>query len=57
MPECWLKQLKDNQLIEYRGAPKTGGYSPKNQQSNPMPSPIFANYLERPGIFLIGQPA
>ena len=24
--ERWLKQLKDNQLIEFRGAPKTGGY-------------------------------
>jgi ATP-dependent DNA helicase RecG len=29
--ERWLKQLKDNQLIEYRGAPKTGGYYPKSQ--------------------------
>lgn len=24
--ERWLKQLKDTQRIEYRGAPKTGGY-------------------------------
>jgi ATP-dependent DNA helicase RecG len=24
--ERWLKQLKDNQTIEFRGAPKTGGY-------------------------------
>ena len=28
--ERWLKQLKDNQHIEYRGAPKTGGYSISN---------------------------
>ena len=27
--ERWLKQLKDSQLIEFRGAPKTGGYHPK----------------------------
>jgi ATP-dependent DNA helicase RecG len=27
--ERWLKQLKDCQLIEFRGAPKTGGYYPK----------------------------
>ena len=26
MIERWLKQLKDNQRIEFRGAPKTGGY-------------------------------
>ena len=24
--ERWLKQLKENGLIEFRGAPKTGGY-------------------------------
>ncbi|WP_255378704.1 MULTISPECIES: hypothetical protein [unclassified Acidovorax] len=24
--ERWLKQLKDMQKIEFRGAPKTGGY-------------------------------
>ena len=24
--ERWLKQLKDSQQIEFRGAPKTGGY-------------------------------
>ena len=29
--ERWLKQLKDSQLIEFRGAPKTGGYYPKSQ--------------------------
>ncbi|MBK9521652.1 MAG: hypothetical protein IPO13_08600 [Rhodocyclaceae bacterium] len=28
--ERWLKQLKDNQQIEFRGAPKTGGYYCKN---------------------------
>ncbi|MDP3842571.1 MAG: helix-turn-helix domain-containing protein [Oxalobacteraceae bacterium] len=28
--ERWLKQLKDSQLIEFRGAPKTGGYYPKD---------------------------
>ena len=28
--ERWLKQLKDNQHIEFRGAPKTGGYYPKD---------------------------
>jgi ATP-dependent DNA helicase RecG len=28
--ERWLKQLKDSQHIEFRGAPKTGGYYPKN---------------------------
>ncbi len=27
--ERWLKQLKDNDQIEFRGAPKTGGYYPK----------------------------
>jgi predicted HTH transcriptional regulator len=27
--ERWLKQLKDSQTIEFRGAPKTGGYYPK----------------------------
>ena len=26
--ERWLKQLKDSQLVEFRGAPKTGGYYP-----------------------------
>ena len=29
--ERWLKQLKGSQLIELCGAPKTGGYYPKNQ--------------------------
>ncbi len=24
--ERWLKQLKDENKIEFRGAPKTGGY-------------------------------
>ena len=24
--ERWLKQLKDREEIEFRGAPKTGGY-------------------------------
>jgi len=24
--ERWLKQLKGNRCIEFRGAPKTGGY-------------------------------
>jgi ATP-dependent DNA helicase RecG len=28
--ERWLKQLKASQLIEFRGAPKTGGYYPKD---------------------------
>lgn len=28
--ERWLKQLKDSQLIEFRGAPKIGGYYPKD---------------------------
>lgn len=28
--ERWLKQLKDSQRIEFRGAPKTGGYYPKD---------------------------
>jgi len=27
--ERWLKQLKNSQHIEFRGAPKTGGYYPK----------------------------
>ena len=27
--ERWLKQLKTSQRIEFRGAPKTGGYYPK----------------------------
>lgn len=29
--ERWLKQLKSQQAIEFRGAPKTGGYHPKQQ--------------------------
>lgn len=29
--ERWLKQLKSQQFIEFRGAPKTGGYHPKEQ--------------------------
>ena len=28
--ERWLKQLKDSQQIEFRGAPKTGGYHAKS---------------------------
>ena len=28
--ERWLKQLKDQQTIEFRGAPKTGGYHLKS---------------------------
>ena len=28
--ERWLKQLKDQGLIEFRGAPKTGGYHPSS---------------------------
>ncbi len=28
--ERWLKQLKDSRRIEFRGAPKTGGYYPKD---------------------------
>jgi ATP-dependent DNA helicase RecG len=27
--ERWLQQLKDSNKIEFRGAPKTGGYFPK----------------------------
>jgi len=27
--ERWLKQLKDQGRIEFKGAPKTGGYHPK----------------------------
>ena len=29
--ERWVKQLKSRQLIEFRGASKTGGYYPKEQ--------------------------
>jgi len=29
--ERWLKQLKTQQAIEFRGAPKTGGYYPKQK--------------------------
>ncbi len=28
--ERWLKQLRDEGKIEFRGAPKTGGYYPMN---------------------------
>ena len=28
--ERWIKQLKDSQHIEFRGAPKTGGYHPRD---------------------------
>lgn len=31
--ERWLRQLKSQQAIEFRGAPKTGGYHPKQQGS------------------------
>ena len=31
--ERWLKQLKDSETIEFRGAPKTGGYYIKNQMT------------------------
>jgi ATP-dependent DNA helicase RecG len=32
--ERWLKQLKDTQKIEFRGAPKTGGYHLKAHSKN-----------------------
>ena len=31
--ERWLKQLRDSQSIEFRGAPKTGGYYLKDKRS------------------------
>lgn len=31
--ERWLKQLKEQQVIEFRGAPKTGGYYLKQKKS------------------------
>ena len=31
--ERWLKQLRDSQSIEFRGAPKTGGYYLKDDRS------------------------
>jgi ATP-dependent DNA helicase RecG len=31
--ERWLKQLRDQQLIEFRGSPKTGGYHLKSNQN------------------------
>ena len=31
--ERWLKQLKEQQAIEFRGAPKTGGYYLKQKKS------------------------
>jgi ATP-dependent DNA helicase RecG len=34
--ERWLKQLKDRQQIEFRGAPKTGGYYCKNTLNQPV---------------------
>jgi ATP-dependent DNA helicase RecG len=30
--ERWIKQLKQENKIEFRGAPKTGGYYIKNNQ-------------------------
>ena len=35
--ERWLRQLKDQQAIEFRGAPKTGGYYPKPKKDNENP--------------------
>lgn len=35
--ERWLKQLKDQRSIEFRGAPKTGGYYAKPQKENETP--------------------
>lgn len=35
--ERWLKQLKNQQLIEFLGAPKTGGYHPKVQGKSNLP--------------------
>jgi len=35
--ERWLKQLKDQQAIEFRGAPKTGGYHPKPKEESEGP--------------------
>ena len=32
--ERWLQQLKDQQRIEFRGAPKTGGYYSKESHTN-----------------------
>ena len=31
--ERWLKQLKDQDLIEFRGATKTGGYYSKGDKN------------------------
>ncbi|WP_256450125.1 hypothetical protein [Cylindrospermopsis raciborskii] len=31
--ERWLKQLKEQQAIEFRGAPKNGGYYLKQKKS------------------------
>ena len=31
--ERWLKKLKDGQKIEFRGAPKTGGYYTKRPRT------------------------
>jgi predicted HTH transcriptional regulator len=36
--ERWLKQLKDRQQIEFRGAPKTGGYYSKKTLNKPLDS-------------------
>lgn len=34
--ERWLKQLKENGLIEFRGAPKTGGLLPNMTMMKPQ---------------------
>jgi len=35
--ERWLKQLKEEDKIEFRGAPKTGGYYPKDSKKSLKP--------------------
>lgn len=39
--ERWLKQLKDAHRIEFRGAPKTGGYYPTETIHAPLQEPAF----------------
>ena len=38
--ERWLRQMKENDLIEFRGAPKTGGYYSKDNSAVP-PTPTI----------------
>jgi ATP-dependent DNA helicase RecG len=45
--ERWLKQLKQEQKIEFRGAPKTGGYYALNATGSDSPCPRSLPHLKK----------